>query len=320
MNNCLKLTCSYCNYFTNRKFNLNRHEISKHSLEILNNIKNDNSIGNTVFSEGNTVFSKGNTVLSKGNTVLSEEETISDNKNELKCNKCNKIYKTKKYLKNHEEKCKGIDNLTCPRCMKYFADSSSKSKHIKRNTCHAKSIIHARIPNIQNITNNITNIMTNSNNKTINYNNIITNNYGHERLDYMTKDIIIDFLKKGNKTIPLFIEYKHFNKDFPENHNIIYDEKTKKCKYKENDIWKNINVNFFCNKLIKDNSSYLLTFYKNNKEVLDNNIKNEEVLEHIFTKLLNSYHKMDKDNYIIIFNELKLILINLNILVLKNNI
>ena len=288
--------CSFCNYSSDRKFCINRHEISKHSKEILNNVKNDNSIG------------KVNDLEEKVNV---SEEKVNNDKNI--CYKCNKIYKTIKYLKNHEEKCKGIDILTCPKCMKYFPSKQSKSQHIKRDTCHARSIIHARIPNIQNITNNnnnisnITNIMTNSNNnnKTINYNNININNYGHERIDYFIVNDIYKFLISGDNTIPLFIEYKHFNKDFPENHNIIYDEKTKKCKIKENDEWISYDVNLLCNRLSYDNSDYLLSYINKNKKTLDNKIKNEEVSNHIYNKLLEIKLKINKEKFKDVFDRIK---------------
>ena len=67
------------------------------------------------------------------------------------CKKCNKKYKTKKYLLNHEEKCNGLNILTCPKCMFTFSSKNSKSNHMKKNNCKAKSIIHAN----NNINNNI---------------------------------------------------------------------------------------------------------------------------------------------------------------------
>jgi len=123
------------------------------------------------------------------------------------CDKCNKSYKTKKYYDNHIEKCKGINILTCPKCMKSFSSRFSKSKHIKRNTCKSRSII-----------------TINGNN-----NNITINNYGSERTDYITFDDIFKILKlSGNSIIPNYIQFKYFNKDFPENHNIKY-EKNNNC-------------------------------------------------------------------------------------------
>jgi len=86
--------------------------------------------------------------------------------------------------------------------MKTFSNTSNKSAHIKKNNCKAKSIIHA----------------VNTETKTINIegNNNIINNFGNERTDYITFDDMIKILKlSGDNIIPRYIEFKHFNKDFP---------------------------------------------------------------------------------------------------------
>ena len=57
------------------------------------------------------------------------------------------------FLKNftlHEEKCIGVDILSCPKCMKHFTNYSNKSKHIRRNTCKAKNLIYEKIQNTPN--------------------------------------------------------------------------------------------------------------------------------------------------------------------------
>ena len=42
------LKCSFCKYTTPRNYNLKRHEINKHSKEILNNMKDvPNEMNNT---------------------------------------------------------------------------------------------------------------------------------------------------------------------------------------------------------------------------------------------------------------------------------
>ena len=210
--------------------------------------------------------------------------------------------------------------MTCPKCMISFTTSSAKSKHIKRNNCKAKSIIHARVPNIQNIktqnndnrTLNDNRIINNDNrtlndnriinndNRTLNDNrifNVFINNYGEERLDYLSNDMMHNILQKCDNSIPLYIENKHFNKDFPENHNIKYDEKSKKCKIKENNKWKNVNISFISSKLITDNSETLLSYCKNNKEELEEKIKNDESLQFIMDRLLLIKFKKDKNSY-----------------------
>jgi len=302
--------CSFCNYTSNRKYNINRHEINKHSNEILNNNTNNNAIQNTVIFKENTVKPKENTVKPEENTVKPKENTVIIEKPPFFCSKCSKKYLTIKHLNNHEEKCLGIGILTCPKCMKTFADSSSKSHHIKRNNCKAKSIINASSPNIQNIitNNNINNSNNNNNNNTIN-NTFIINNYGNERIDYLSDDDMLKILNSNN-SVSLFIEKKHFNKDFPENHNILYDEKLKRCKIKENDTWKTINLSRMSTKLINDNSSSLLSYFNKHDKELNEKIHNEEIYYFIINKLLSIYNKNDKEKYNTLFNLIKYIIEN----------
>jgi hypothetical protein len=270
--------CSFCDYKSIRKYNVKRHEINKHSKEILNENNSD-------------------TDTKKGGSF---------------CSKCYKKYLTMKSLKNHEEKCIGIDILTCPKCMNSFSDSSHKIRHIKNNKCKARSIINARPPNIQNIEtlNNIINNIDNSiiNNNTINNNTFIINNYGCERLDYLSEDDMLQILTSGKNTIPLYIEKKHFNKEFPENNNILYDDKLKRCKIKENNIWKNMNVSMASSKLINDNSEELLVYFNTNKDLLNKQIKNNEIYDFIIEKLLYIKNKSDKDQYNNLFNIIRFLI------------
>jgi hypothetical protein len=174
-----------------------------------------------------------------------------------------------------------------------FSSRQHKNKHIKTNICKPRSIIHARVPNLQNIENQY-NIQTQNN---INYNYTINiNNYGNERNDYINKDDIIKYLLSGNNTIPLYIENKHFNKEFPENNNIKYTNENK-CLIMENDIWKEKDLNLLSKKLIKDNSKILLLYCKDNIIELENIINNEEQYNHIKDKLIIIYNNSDNEKY-----------------------
>ena len=119
-------TCSYCDYTTNRKFNLKRHEISKHSKKIMEDIKKSSDEKNIPITNTTT------------NIVVNE---IKKDDGIYYCSKCGKKYLTLKSFNNHEKKCIGIDILTCPKCLIKFTNSSHKSRHIKRNNCKAKLII-----------------------------------------------------------------------------------------------------------------------------------------------------------------------------------
>lgn len=174
------------------------------------------------------------------------------------CVKCNKQYKTENSYKQHIEKCKGINILTCPKCMNNFASRFSKSAHIKKNNCKAKSII-------------------NLDNEYINGNNII-NNYGNERTDYITFDDMIRILNTENNMIVKYIEFKHFNKDFPENHNIKYNIHLGYIIKKENE-WSIIDIDDLADNLFKNNSLELQQYYNKQKVEIENKIKNIELID-----------------------------------------
>jgi hypothetical protein len=213
------------------------------------------------------------------------------------CKKCNKIYKIKKYLIEHEENCKGVDELTCPRCMISFSSRQAKANHIKRNTCKPRSIIHARIPNPQNIepannidtqinnididTQNIDN-QTNIQNQHIN---IYVNNYGKERTDYLDYDKMLAIFKKVYNIPTLLTKEIHFNEEFPENNNIKYHD-TKNCLIKEDDefIYKNLNV--LIKELIKNKGRMMQNFAKQNKDEICFNM-DIKIYEQIIQQLIS---------------------------------
>ena len=266
--------CEFCTYFSDRKFNLQKHTSRKHCQNI-QNLKN---------------YKNGQNVNPKVQNV------------NLTCTKCNKIYKTKKHLITHESKCNGIDDLTCSRCMMSFTTRQAKSRHILANKCEARSIMYARIPNQNNLQNNITNNIDNSINKTIN--NIQINNYGSERLDHITYDDIKKLLESGMNTIPLYIEKKHFNKNFPENNNIKYTEDNK-CKVLEDNLWKEKDIGLLSTNLIKQNSEVLLLYCDENDIKLSEDINDADKYEHIKNKLIIIYNKSDNTKYVHVLSKIK---------------
>ena len=109
--------CFHCNYSSVRKFNLDRHKLCKHPNET-DNIPNVNIPIISIPIENNS------------------EDIIKNKK--FNCSKCNKSYNTTKFLNEHEDKCKGLSILACPKCMKVFKYQQGKSKHMKTNNCKAK--------------------------------------------------------------------------------------------------------------------------------------------------------------------------------------
>ena len=277
--------CDLCNYSTNRKYDLKRHQNAIHNLRVP--AKSD-----FLMPETNVMPKKTNVMPKKTNVMP----------NENMCKKCNKVYKIKKSLIKHEENCKGVDELTCPRCMISFSNRHNKSNHIKRNTCKPRSIIHARVPNPQNIepannidtqinnididnqTNNIDN-QTNIQNQHIN---IYVNNYGKERTDYLDYDKMLAIFKKVYNIPTLLTKEIHFNEEFPENNNIKYHD-AKSCLVKDDDefIYKNLNV--LIKELIKNKGRIMQNFAKQNKDEIcvDMDLKiYEQIIQQLISLVL----------------------------------
>ena len=289
----MEYKCKFCDYQTNRNYNLLRHLNAKHKCQIIEN-NSEKTIGQNVIPNGQNVIPNGQNVIPKGQNVILNQNI---------CKKCNKIYMTKKNLLIHEKKCKGVDDLTCPRCMISFTNRHNKARHMKKNNCQPRSIIHARTPNPQNnITNNNTtnnnttnnnietqinnNIETqNNNNNTININ---INNYGNERLDYLTFEKMLSIFKNSYNIPTLLTEEIHFNKDFPENNNIKY-ENEKTALIKKDDIYIYKNINNLVKEIINDKGQLMQKFaYENKKNIclsmeLD---KYEELIQELLTLVL----------------------------------
>ena len=256
-------SCALCNYISKRKFDLKRHQTARH-----------NEIALNITYEEKDMKIEEKDMKNEENNMKNEEKDMKNEENNLfNCCKCNKKYKTKKYLINHEKTCNGLNILTCPKCMKTFSSYGNKSAHIKNNNCKAKSIIHSINEDVKH------NLYINGNNN--NNNTTIINNYGSERTDYITVDDMVKIFKhSGDNVVPRYIEFKHFNKNFPENHNIKY-EKNNNCLIKRNGEWKITNLNNLSNKLIQKNSHEIFKYYRNKTEEIDNKIKHVDLMEYI---------------------------------------
>jgi hypothetical protein len=284
--------CQFCDYKTDVKCNLIRHQNAKHKDKICVKTSILEDVQNVPPNVQNVPPNVQNVPPNVQNVPLCI----------LSCSKCNKIYKTARHLNNHEKVCNKVDSLTCPRCMISFTNRKHKSRHIKADKCKARSIIHARTPNIQNIT-NIENQTINNINNQIN-NNIIINNFGRERIDHISDRDIHKMLISGANTIPLYIEKKHFDKNFPENNNITFTNENK-CKVLEDNIWKEKDLGVISSKLVHDNTEVLLLHCEDNEVELSNCIENKEVFDHITDKLIIIYNKSDAKKYNEVLSKIK---------------
>jgi len=295
-------TCPECIYFTDRKYNLQKHISRKHLLKI-QNVECLENVQNVTPNVQNVPPNLQNVPPNVQNVPPNVQNVPP---NILSCSKCNKIYKTARHLHNHEAKCNKVDSLTCPKCMISFTNRKHKSRHIKADKCKARSIIHARTPNVQNITNNI----DNSVNKTIN--NIQINNFGSERIDHISHEEIKRILLSGANTIPLYIKQKHFHKDFPEDNNIKFTNDNK-CHVMEDNSWNEKDLGLLSSNLIQKNSEVLLMYCDDNQIKLLNEIKNTDKYQHIRNKLFIVYNKTDNEKYNIVLTKIKELIKNLQL-------
>ena len=295
-------TCERCLFLTDKISNYERHLNSKKHLDLFGPGGPDKEL-----EEQHQAIENNNT---------------DNNPEEYACKKCAKLYKGKTFLIEHEKTCIGIDSLTCPRCMKTFSHKANKAKHIKINNCKPRSIFkyleekqkrleESKKANPQTKDNNTvnsastttvhhtdstetvspnqinTNNLTHSNHNTITNNNIVNhiyiNNYGNERLDYVTSQEILDIIKGcDNDILPKYIVLKHFNPEFPENKNIQY--KNNMYLIKTKDAWNIISSDLLASKLYSDNGCAIGRFCLQNDEAIDRLFQNVDLYEYFKQK------------------------------------
>ena len=278
--------CVICNYSSKRKYDLKRHENAIHKNRILYNYDKKKSCEN-VHPHGENVHPLGENVHPLGENVHPK----------FICKKCNKIYKSNRYLIKHEKICKGVDELTCPKCMLSFTSRQAKANHINRNNCKARSVIYARKSKIQNmekkkgIQNNIeiyNNIESQNITNNITNNNIYINNYGKERIDYLNYEKMLEIFKKVYDIPSLLTKEIHFNIDFPENNNIMYkNENTTLVKSNNDFIFKDLNN--LVQELITEKTKLMQKFAIENKDDICLKIDTylyEEIIEHLLNLIL----------------------------------
>ena len=120
----------------------------------------------------------------------------------------------------------------------------------------------------------------------------------------MTNEKIIKLLTSGINTIPSYIKMKHFDKNFPENNNIIYTNENK-CKVMEDNEWMEKDLGLISNKLIEDNTEVLLLYYDENKVEIGQSINDTDIFDNVKNKLILIYNKQDVGKYNQVLSKIK---------------
>ena len=122
LQNSEQVICEFCDYKTNRPFNLKRHMVRKHITE------------NSVVGTENSVDKTENSVDKTENSVVGTENSVVGTENSvvIRCTKCHKEFARKYNLKVHMETCTGLKNpFNCNYCNKSFITRSNKYHHQK---------------------------------------------------------------------------------------------------------------------------------------------------------------------------------------------
>jgi hypothetical protein len=296
-----RFKCEQCFYQTDRKYDLKRHCINKHYVEFILNIENISN-GKNVHPNEKNVPPNGKNVPPNEKIVPPNEKIVplnqkndiitnQNNTNNYICNKCDKKYKNYKSYLLHEKICKGINELTCTKCMTSFTSRQHKSRHVLKNNCKSRSIIYSETyrskNNIDNLnTNNITtngNIEYQYNCRDVNSNNInnfYINNYKNERLDYVDYEKLLDIFTKTYDIPRLLTKEIHFNKEFPENNNITYENKENAI-IKINNEYILKDLNLLAEELVNEKTTQMQKFAEENKEDICLKIEHKKYYEMI---------------------------------------
>lgn len=123
--------CKYCEYETNRKNNLDRHCIRKHSKELIQELQNSNSGQNVHLLSRNVHFSDPNVHFSSRN-VHSDSQIVHF---KFSCDRCNKDFQSNSKLIRHKSSCKGpLHKNECIFCHKVYSSRQSLYNHSKKCT------------------------------------------------------------------------------------------------------------------------------------------------------------------------------------------
>jgi len=123
------------------------------------------------------------------------------------CEDCNKVFTTHQSFYRHR---------------KYFCKENKEKKLLELQEKIEDMIIEQNKINIQNQNSN----NTNCNNTTNNTMNININGFGNEKLDYITKEKIIQLIKGGPYAcFPELLKLIYFNPEHKENSNVIIQNK-----------------------------------------------------------------------------------------------
>ena len=129
--------CETCGYSSNRKYNLELHQRSPNACEKRIHKQRFKDSPQDVNPSVNPVPQDVNPSVNPApqNVNPAPQNVNLNNKNNFKCEFCDKKLCSLWNLKRHIITCKKAESLQCPTCKKIFTSRQGKYKHMKSVTC-----------------------------------------------------------------------------------------------------------------------------------------------------------------------------------------
>jgi len=299
----IEYKCTRCGKLFNKKSNYDCHINRKYPCKS-NQLNKSDGIQN----ESKRIQNE-----SKGIQNELKNGTIGSKK--YKCLYCNINYSTNSNMNKHMKKCKikiEQDNQKENLLQKLIDEMKKQNKEIaemkeeiKKKDNHVANLEMElrKLKSKSNQVQNITNIDKQINQQNIQVNNIKLLAFGKEDMTHLADEVCKKILNKGFKSVPNLVEYVHFNKNKPQNHNVYISNMQNNyvLVYDGND-WKLKERDDILQQLVDDKTEILSEKFDNLLDKLD---------ESTIKKFQRFLDQKDEDKIISgIKNDLKLLLYN----------
>ena len=279
---------------------------------------------NTLGYAENTLEYAENTLGYAENTLEYKKKYVANSSCEIRCTKCLKKFKKKRYLTQHINRgnCKGksnvnINNDTISNEEKTIVNNIKNELDDNKSNDLLKLIIeqHEKEKNEwkkerelmrKEISKLVEKVGDTYN--SFNQQNIYINNLGQENLDYLTQDYLGKLLNLPYSAIPKLIKNIHFNPKHPENHNVrITNKKLPYAQVYKNNEWVISDKKEVIENIVDNGFNIIDSFYNEKSDNLDKNKKyNFKGFQDKYdTKEKNLLKKLNKDTELVLINNSK---------------
>jgi hypothetical protein len=293
--------CEKCNYSTYHKSVYDKHLNRKNPCKQID--------AENLHKNAENLHKNAENLHKNAENLHKNAENLHKN---IKCRYCSKLFTRNSSLKYHLEKACKIkkqdenDKETIyQHLLNEHLNLKNKNEYIEKELFEIKKKLSTN-----KITNNNTKNINNINNGTINNIQIVA--HGKEDLSQIKENVIIQLVKRGWRSVPMFTEYLHCNDKFPEQKNIyINDINRQYCMVYNGVEW-----------LLKDKIETIDELYQTKYDFLEENFNTyydqlEDYQQKSFYKFIK-LHKEDKPFIKKIKEELKTLLYNKRDKILNN--